>query len=87
MNDDGNLQRRADGTILHRPAQQGGLESAHGARLDYRDRLRSRRWNAAPLENPEAEPTDPRIAVAAIAVLSVITFVVIALGYGSRFWS
>jgi hypothetical protein len=54
---------------------------------DYRDELRSRRWDAAPLRNPEVEKTDPRIAVAAIVILCVITLVVLVLGYGSGFWS
>jgi hypothetical protein len=48
--------------------------------------LQSRRWNAAPLKNPEAQKTDPRIAVAGIVLLSAITLVVIVLGYGSGFW-
>ena len=54
---------------------------------DYRDQLRSRRWDAAPLRNPEVEKTDPRIAVAAILLLCVITLVVLVVGYGSGFWS
>jgi hypothetical protein len=54
---------------------------------DYRDDLRSRRWDAAPLRNPEVEKTDPRLAVAAIVILCTITLVVLVLGYGSGFWS
>jgi hypothetical protein len=53
---------------------------------DYRDQLGSRRWNAAPLRNPEVEKTDPRIAVAAILVLATITLVVLVAGYASGFW-
>ena len=53
---------------------------------DYRDQLRSRRWNAAPLRNPEVEKTDPRIAVAFIVVLAAITLGVLVLGYASGFW-
>jgi hypothetical protein len=64
------------------PAGEGRLERAPGRTGDYRDELRSRRWNAAPLENPEVEKTDPRIAVTAIVILSVITFVVLVVGYG-----
>lgn len=56
-----------------------GVSVASG---DYRERLRSRRWNAAPLENPEAEKTDPRIAILAIVLLSVLTLVVLVVGYG-----
>jgi len=53
---------------------------------DYRDELRSRRWDAAPLRNPEVDRTDPRIAVAAIVILCLITLIVLVLGYGSGFW-
>ena len=56
---------RAGKTTMYRPAAEGGLEARPGTSGDYRDELRSRRWNAAPLENPEVEKTDPRIAVAA----------------------
>lgn len=73
-------------TTMYRPSAEGGLEASPGSSGDYRDRLRSRRWNAAPLENPEAEKTDPRIAVAAIALLSAITLIVIVAGYASGFW-
>jgi hypothetical protein len=54
---------------------------------DYRDQLRSRRWDAAPLRNPEVEKTDPRIAVAFIVLLCVLTLVLLVVGYGSGFWS
>jgi hypothetical protein len=54
---------------------------------DYRDQLRSRRWDAAPLRNPEVEKTDPRIAVAAIVVLCAITLVILVAGYASGFWT
>jgi hypothetical protein len=54
---------------------------------DYRDQLRSRRWNAAPLRNPEVEKTDPRIAVAFIIALSVVTLLILVVGYASGFWS
>lgn len=73
-------------TTLHRPSMEGGLEATRAERGDYRDQLRSRRWNAAPLENPDAEPTDPRLAVAGVLVLSAVTLVVIVLGYASGFW-
>ena len=73
-------------TTTYRPSAQGGLESSSEKSGDYRDGLRSRRWNAAPLENPEAEATDPRLAVAAIVILSAITLVLLVAGYGSGFW-
>jgi hypothetical protein len=54
---------------------------------DYRELLQSRRWDAAPLRNPEVEKTDPRIAVAAIVLLCAITLVVLVAGYASGFWT
>jgi hypothetical protein len=74
-------------TLQHyRPGQDGSLEPARDVPEDYRAQLRSRRWDAAPLENPEVETTNPWIAVLAITIISVITFVVLVLGYGSGFW-
>jgi len=89
MSDDPGLQPEQGGgdTRMYRPSTEGGLETAPGGTGDYRDDLQSRRWNAAPLKNPEAQKTDPRIAVAGIVLLSAITLVVIVLGYGSGFWS
>jgi len=81
-----------------RPEESGGDSRIIGASTDdgpeagaeqsgdYRDQLRSRRWDAAPLTNPEVEKTDPRIAVAAIVVLGAITLVILVIGYGSGFW-
>lgn len=74
-------------TVMYRPAPQGGLEAVPSERADYREGLRSRRWNAAPLENPEVEKTDPRIAVAAIVGLAVVTLLVLVVGYGAGIWS
>jgi len=66
----------------------GDEQRSAGAEVaDYRDLLRSRRWNAAPLRNPEAEKTDPRIAVLAIALLAAATLLVLVVGYASGFWS
>jgi hypothetical protein len=72
-------------TRLYRPTADGGLEAAP-PEGDYRDGLRSRRWNAAPLENPEVEKTDGRIVVGAIILLSALTFVVLVVGYGTGVW-
>jgi hypothetical protein len=71
---------------LYRPTPDGGLEPAPVEGRDHRRRLRSRRWDAAPLENPEAESTDPRIAVAVIAALLALTFVMLVAGYATGFW-
>ncbi len=69
------------------PSSEGSLPAVTETDGDYRDGLRSRRWNAAPLENPEVEKTDPRIAVLAIVALAAITLIVLVAGYGSGLWS
>lgn len=88
MTDRSGLQRREDGsdTTMYRPGPDGGLVASPERTVDYRERLRSRRWGAAPLENPEAERTDPRIAVGFIVALSAGTLVLLVLGYGTGFW-
>ena len=70
------------GSGVYRPAVagRGGAVSRQGG--DYRDGLRSRRWKAAPLQNPEVEKTDPRIAVLVIVLMSAVTLGVLVLGYG-----
>ena len=68
------------------PGTADGPTAHPGAGGDYRDRLRSRRWDAAPLANPEVELTDPRIAVAFIAGLCALSFIVIVAGYATGFW-
>lgn len=74
-------QMSADTKTL-RPASTAGRKRSASSSDDYRDELRSRRWRAAPLENPEVEKTDPRIAVLAIVAMSVITLAVLIIGYG-----
>jgi hypothetical protein len=83
MTDESGLQPTTsrDKTTMYRPDAQGGLEAVP-PEGDYRESLRSRRWNAAPLENPEAEKTDPRIAVLTIVALAAVTLVVLVIGYG-----
>jgi hypothetical protein len=71
---------------LHRPTPDGGLEPTPVVHGDYRRRLRSRRWSAAELPNPDVHATNPWLAVGLIAVLAAGTFVLIVLGYVSRFW-
>ena len=81
--------RRGDDTTdvtMYRPSAEGGLEPVTSEVGDYRERLRSRRWGAAPLENPEVESTDPRIAVAFIVGLLAVTFIALVIGYASGFW-
>lgn len=88
MSDESSLQPRGEGndTTMYSPTAEGGLEASPRSTTDYRDKLRSRRWDAAPLENAEVEKTDPRIAVAAIVMISAFTLVVLVIGYGSGFW-
>jgi hypothetical protein len=71
---------------LYRPTPEGGMEPAPVEAKDYRTRLRSRRWNAAPLANPDTPKTNPWIAVAAITGVAALTFVVLVVGYLIRLW-
>ena len=90
MTDESGLRPEEDGgneTTMYRPGLDGGLDAAAPEPADYRDQLRSRRWGAAPLKNPEAEKTDPRIAVAFIVGLSAFTLIVLVIGYGTGFWA
>jgi len=53
---------------------------------DWRRALRSPRWNAAPLANPEMNPTSRVRSVATWLALGVVTFGSVLLGYGTGFW-
>ena len=72
---------------LYRPNPEGGLEPAPVEAKDYRRQLRSRRWNAAALENPEVHTTNPWIGVLLIVLLAAATFGVLVVGYAVGFWS
>jgi hypothetical protein len=80
---------------LHRPDGKGGLEVRAAADEDHRDLLRSPRWGSSlrggklpALANPEMNPTSTARAALFWAVLGVITFVVIVVGYGVlHIWS
>jgi hypothetical protein len=76
---------QATSPVLPDPVAQErlGTESSSG---DYRDQLGSRRWDAAPLRNPEVEKTDPRIAVAAVLLLAGLTLLILVAGYATGFW-
>jgi hypothetical protein len=72
---------------LHRPDERGVITSHEPERrADWRTTLRSPRWNAAPLKNPEMNPTGRSASVVYWLVLGVITFGILMLGYGSGFW-
>lgn len=70
---------------LHRPVP-GGLKPAGTERADWREGLRAKRWHAARLANPEARPVSGWAAVAFFGALAALTFILLLLGYGSRFW-
>ena len=65
---------------LYRPSPDG-LEPNPVEQRTWRTRLRSRRWNPAPLSNPEMKPTSSKLAVLFWAFLAALTFVVILAGY------
>jgi hypothetical protein len=71
---------------LYRPVP-GGLEPNPDADRNWRRRLRSRRWRAARLDNPEALEASPYGAVLLFGSLAVLTFVVLVFGYGIGLWS
>ncbi len=71
---------------LHRPDGHGGLEPQAETPRDWRDQLESPRWNAAPLENREMNPTRTSIAILFWVGLGVLTFVLLMVGFGSGFW-
>jgi hypothetical protein len=70
---------------LYRPGPQG-LEPNPVEVRNWRRRLRSRRWNPAPLENPEIKPTSSRMAVAFWLGLAALTFFLLLVGYGFGIW-
>jgi cytochrome b561 len=65
---------------MYRPGPEG-LEPNPVQVETWRSRLRSRRWKAAPLTNPEQQPTSTRLAVAFWLGLALLTFVVLIFGY------
>ena len=71
---------------LYRPTP-GGLEPGQPEGGDWRGRLRSRRWRAAKLSNPEAVPVGPWSAVLVFGLLSILTLVALVIGYGTGFWA
>ena len=70
---------------LHRPDGQGGIETVPPG-ADYRTDLRSPRWNAAKLANPEMNPTSRVRSALLWIVLAAATFTLLLVGYGSGFW-
>jgi hypothetical protein len=70
---------------LYRPTPDG-LEAKEPPSRDWRTLLRSRRWEPARLENPEADVTSPLAGVLFFVGLAVATFALLLLGYGTGFW-
>ncbi len=71
---------------LHRPDADGKLAPSPATADDYRTQLRSRRWDPAPLDQNEVDLPDKRLAVVAIALMALLTFVVIVIGYALEHW-
>lgn len=70
---------------LYRPTPTG-LEPSPVEQRTWRSRLKSRRWQPPPLANAEMAPTSYRAAVLFWIGLAVLTFVLLAVGYGTGFW-
>jgi hypothetical protein len=70
---------------LYRPSPDG-LEPSPVELRTWRSRLRSRRWNPAPLSNPELAPTSARVGILFWVILAVLTFAIIVGGYGLGIW-
>ena len=71
---------------LYRPGPDGQLEPNPVELRTWRSQLRSRRWNPAPLENTELQPTSNRVAVLFWVGLATFTFVALLVGYTIGFW-
>ncbi|MEZ4597261.1 MAG: hypothetical protein R3C32_10840 [Chloroflexota bacterium] len=71
---------------LHRPDADGNLSPSPATAADYRTQLRSRRWDAAPLDQNEVDLPDKRLAVLALVAFAILTFVIIVIGYGLPHW-
>ena len=72
---------------LYRPTPDGQLEPNPVELRTWRSRLRSRRWKAAPLGNPELQPTSSRLGLLFWISLAVLTFAILVVGYGLRIWT
>jgi hypothetical protein len=78
---------------LHRPDGKGGLEQRTVSDQNWRKQLRSSRWGSAlrggrlpELRNKEMAPATVLQSFLFWGFLSVLTFVVLVLGYGTGFW-
>jgi len=72
---------------LHRPDERGVVSARPEEKsTDWRSSLRSPRWNAAALKNPEMNLASRPASVLYWLVLGALTFGILMLGYGSGFW-
>jgi hypothetical protein len=78
---------------LHRPDGEGGLE-ARPSDPEWQAQLRSPRWGAGlrrrrlpDLKNSEMDPTTTAMSILFWIGLAFATFVLLVVGYGTRFWS
>lgn len=79
---------------LHRPDGDGGLEPRPVADQNWRRQLRSPRWGSGlpggelpERANAEMNPTSRLRSVLFWLFLGALTFGILVVGYGSRFWS
>jgi hypothetical protein len=79
---------------LHRPDGQGGLEPRTVSEQNYRRQLRSPRWGTGlrggvlpEHKNTEMEPTSRARSLLFWFSLGAATFVLLVVGYSTRFWS
>ena len=79
---------------LHRPDGRGGLEPRQVKETNWRGKLLSQRWGMGrrdghlpELNNHEMNPTSTGLAVLFWLGLGALTFLVIVVGYGVRFWA
>ena len=71
---------------LYRPVKDG-MEPSPVEEKDWRRQLRSPRWSAARLANPDAREPSALGAVLIFGGLAAATFVLLVLGYATGFWS
>ena len=79
---------------LHRPDGKGGVEPRAVNETNWRRGLLSPRWGMnrrdgrlPEMKNPEMNPTSTGIAVLFWLALGALTFVLLVVGYGTKFWS
>ena len=77
---------------LHRPDGKGGIEP-RTVNQDWRRGLTSRRWGLnrrdgqlPEMQNPEMNPTSTGLAVLFWLGLGALTFVILVVGYATKFW-